>query len=775
MNFALTEEEPQAASTTVTISGGPLELSYTEMQDKVFSDPHRFVVFAKGRRFGGTIGAANCVIETMLSGGQKVLWVDTIQGNLAKYFQRYFVPILKQIDRQYWSWNESKKELKILDSFMDMRSAERPENIEGFFYSMVVLNEVGHILKNRYLWDNCIRPMTLDLHAKCFFVGTPKGKRDKTGQEHLYYTFFKRGQDPVAFPDWKSFVATSYQNPFLSKEDIVDLEKEVPAIISRQEIHAEFIDISEDSVFRDEWWKIVDSVPVEASVVQKIISIDTAFKDRETNDFSCGLVWQRTHEAYYIVDMFMERLTFPDLITKVESVYATWLPDIVLVEDKASGQSLVQMFQRTTMPVVPFKVDSDKVTRAIAITPLIEQGKVFLVKGSWNKTLVDQCAVFPQGEFDDACFVAGTLIATPLGDRPIETLKIGDRVLTPVGVRKVTKIYVSNADKVITKFGLTGTPSHPILYSNNFEKMDALTLTLGLHILGAWKTILWSLTHALYLKENPTSKLVGKAIITTIASIIPQNTNTKKWDAGLLVGLWKRYTTPYGKKHTIEKYPLAIWYTISMVIQIITILLTYSFYCLGNIMLSLRASAPTLKKNTLKVLGRLLLLGTSLMKVETGTKNTQKKHGQTLQVTKNKNPNHVYAFSAVQTSCPTNQVVNTAHITVPKSIYTPTTIKKSQLYAGIVTNPSKLSIEEKTLPRFAPSPAEATLPSPPFVVYNLEIDYAHCYYANKILVGNCDALSMGLNYMKNYAPLSSSRVPIKRKIVRTQSDNMRGY
>jgi hypothetical protein len=38
-----------------------------------------------------------------------------------------------------------------------------------------------------------------------------------------------------------------------------------------------------------------------------------------------------------------------------------------------------------------------------------------------------------------------------------------------------------------------------------------------------------------------------------------------------------------------------------------------------------------------------------------------------------------------------------------------------------------------------------------------------------------DALSMGLGYMKNYAPLSSSRVPIKRKIVTKQSDNMRGY
>jgi predicted phage terminase large subunit-like protein len=311
------------------------------------------------------------------------------------------MPILNQIKNEFWLWNESKKELHILDSYLDMRSAEKPQNIEGFGYSLVVLNESGIILKNRYLWDNCIRPMTLDFHARCYFIGTPKGKLDKTGQEHLYYTFYKRGLDPVEHPDWKSYVAPSYMNPFLSKADIEDLEREVPSIIAAQEIRAEFIDISEDSIFKNEWWEYVDELPPEAGILSRLISVDTAFKTGDENDYNAFTVWARTQEAFYILHAEQERLDFPQLIAKTEELFNTWKVDAVLIEDRASGQSLLQMFQRSTLPTIPFRSDSDKISRATAISPLIESHKVKLIRGSWNKMLVDQLSIFPMGEYDD--------------------------------------------------------------------------------------------------------------------------------------------------------------------------------------------------------------------------------------------------------------------------------------------------------------------------------------------------------------------------------------
>jgi predicted phage terminase large subunit-like protein len=375
--------------------------TYLPIQEKVFSDPHKFIMLAKGRRCGGTFGAAMYCIINLLD-NKKILWVDTIQANLSRYMERYFIPVLTKIPNTLWDWNEQKKVLKIGAGYMDMRSAERPENLEGFGYDIIIMNEAGIIFNdNDSLWYNTIYPMTLDYNAKVIFIGTPKGKLAKSGKEHLYYTFYKKGLETDG--DWKSYKASSYENPLLDPKDIQELEKEVPALIRQQEIYADFIDISLDSIFVDEWFHFTEVMPDPLTVIRRIISWDTAFKDGETNDFSVATVWIQTLTKYVCIDMYMGRLTFPKLIEKSQYLYETYKPDCVVIEDKASGQSLIQMFKQTTVPVIAFKEDRDKVSRAIAITPLMEQGKVEFLKNSvWNNTLKNQCTLFPLGEFDDA-------------------------------------------------------------------------------------------------------------------------------------------------------------------------------------------------------------------------------------------------------------------------------------------------------------------------------------------------------------------------------------
>jgi predicted phage terminase large subunit-like protein len=376
------------------------------MQKTVFEDPHRYIVFAKGRRCGGTFGAIQYVIECLCN-GQQVLWIDTVQINLVLYFQKYFTPLLMQVKHEYWHWSESKKQLKLFKGELIMRSAEKPENIEGFAYNLIVINEAGIIFKSDpYLWFNSIRPMVIDYASKVFFVGTPKGKLSKDGKEHLFYTFWKKGLEgsPDRDPDWISLKASSYDNPLLPVEEIDAMAADTPAQIRQQEVYADFIDIGMSEIFNDEWWKYCyddDTLPKPFTVQQKIISIDSAFKEGETNDFSAFTVWEKTNTHFYCLDMVMERLDFPKLLLKTEELYNKWKPDVVVIEDKASGQSLIQMFQQSTMPVYAFKVDRDKVSRATAITPLIEQGKVILRKAPWNKTLTNQCSLFPQGEHDD--------------------------------------------------------------------------------------------------------------------------------------------------------------------------------------------------------------------------------------------------------------------------------------------------------------------------------------------------------------------------------------
>jgi len=75
---------------------------------------------------------------------------------------------------------------------------------------------------------------------------------------------------------------------------------------------------------------------------------------------------------------------------------------------------------------------------------------------------------------DDFCFVAGTLITTYYGQKPIESLQIGDLVLTRQGYKPIVA-KGSRLAEVITRYGITGTPDHPFITKKGikgFEYID---------------------------------------------------------------------------------------------------------------------------------------------------------------------------------------------------------------------------------------------------------------------------------------------------------------
>ena len=141
---------------------------------------------------------------------------------------------------------------------------------------------------------------------------------------------------------------------------------------------------------------VVYKLPPKHTWKRKIISWDTAFKKGAENDDSAAVVLIETAYAFFIIDLVVGKFNFPELIKEAEKLYQKHSDtNVILIEDKASGQSLIQTFQtETTFPVLPIKPDSDKFTRASAVSPLFESGNVNLLFGAWNKTLINQLCDF---------------------------------------------------------------------------------------------------------------------------------------------------------------------------------------------------------------------------------------------------------------------------------------------------------------------------------------------------------------------------------------------
>ena len=81
-------------------------------QQSIFDSKARFKIVAKGRRFGLTKGAANDFILQALEGKfKRGLWVDTVNANIERYVERYFLPYLYKLPRHLWNWRKQAKVL----------------------------------------------------------------------------------------------------------------------------------------------------------------------------------------------------------------------------------------------------------------------------------------------------------------------------------------------------------------------------------------------------------------------------------------------------------------------------------------------------------------------------------------------------------------------------------------------------------------------------------------------------------------------------------------
>ncbi|MDB2414689.1 phage terminase large subunit [Rickettsiales bacterium] len=157
--------------------------------------------------------------------------------------------------------------------------------------------------------------------------------------------------------------------------------------------------ISEGAMVKRSWFARYKNLP-KGEIMQ---SWDTAIKSGKENDYSVCTTWLQSDNAYYLVDCFAEKMEYPDLKRAILSHAQKYSPNTILIEDKASGQSLIQDLRRETkLPIIAINPKNDKMTRFASVTPLMEAGKVMLPdKADWLIDYETELFGFPQVSHDD--------------------------------------------------------------------------------------------------------------------------------------------------------------------------------------------------------------------------------------------------------------------------------------------------------------------------------------------------------------------------------------
>lgn len=164
------------------------------------------------------------------------------------------------------------------------------------------------------------------------------------------------------------------------------------------------------NLIKNEWWQRYPSDEFKPdSYVSIIIAVDTAFKSKEENDYSVMLVAGiDRHGNIHLIQLIRAKLEFPELKQRLIQLNTFWRGRglrAIYIEDKASGQSLIQELKRQSgLAVIPHKVVHDKVARANSVLPLIEGGRVYIPDPSeapWVDAFITECETFPGSTHDD--------------------------------------------------------------------------------------------------------------------------------------------------------------------------------------------------------------------------------------------------------------------------------------------------------------------------------------------------------------------------------------
>jgi predicted phage terminase large subunit-like protein len=104
------------------------------------------------------------------------------------------------------------------------------------------------------------------------------------------------------------------------------------------------------------------------------------------------------------------RWSFPELKDVAQEENDYWEPEMILIEAKASGQSLADEMRLLNLPVSTFSPGRrkggglDKMTRMHIVSPIFESGKVWYPEGrKFADEVIEEVASFPNGDHDDFC------------------------------------------------------------------------------------------------------------------------------------------------------------------------------------------------------------------------------------------------------------------------------------------------------------------------------------------------------------------------------------
>ena len=310
-------------------------------------------------------------------------------------------------------YNKQDHQIKLVNgSIIRGISADSYERLRGPQWHFAWCDELAAFTYIQEAWDMMMFGLRLGDQPRVIVTTTPRPK-------DLILDLVGREGDDVVIDR-----ASTYENAAnLAENFSKQLEQYKGSKLYQQEVLGEIVDLEDGKVVSRDMFKLWPANKAFPKFEFIIQSYDCAFSEKTYNDPTAMTTWGVFKPldgpmSVLLIDCWAEHLDFPRLKPKVLDEWRVSYgegrdakrPDLILVEDKAAGISLIQELRHAHLPVIPWNPGkADKMQRLQITASIFATGRVWLPESSvrkgfvkdWCEGFLSQLCSFPDSSHDD--------------------------------------------------------------------------------------------------------------------------------------------------------------------------------------------------------------------------------------------------------------------------------------------------------------------------------------------------------------------------------------
>lgn len=478
-------------------------------QDMIINNPHKRIIFCAANQIGKSVTLCCKALHFALQNpGTTTLMISKTLPQ-AKDLLRQIKMLLRSSSINYKfdigdSENKTEVYFKHFEGDTELRQSRiicvpATEAALGYAADLMLIDEIAFYDNGEYFYYQIAQPRTYTTKGQIVVFSNPNG------QQGIFWELWNN-------PDFHRYQFNFLDKPGNTQIEYDKLRSQLTRDKFESTVDAQFTNpiggfftLAERSAMQEKRENYIPSV-LKTPVM---IFYDLAKVNDRTVRVTGIPVGEGENVGVYVYEMYEypEKTPYSDIVDDLKQLIKTLGPQNVSGvgwDDTGVGKGVADFIEKInmlgiwTMPIefslqnksniyTIFKFLAERNMRGengIKI-PYLEQCDRQLSMLRFKKSSRGYLQVHHENESDrdDFCFVKGTLIKTDKGNKPIELLRLTDKIFTRKGYKEIICIG-SRESKIMTRFGITGTSDHPFITSKGIEKFKNINVS---HMLYTWK------------------------------------------------------------------------------------------------------------------------------------------------------------------------------------------------------------------------------------------------------------------------------------------------